>query len=46
MTATAIMEIEIMEEPKVKQIMNLIPDRDGKFSNPERGRVYSVDGIA
>lgn len=33
-------------EPVVQQVGNLIPDRDGKFSNPHRGSVYSVDGIS
>lgn len=42
--ATAI--LEIMEEPKVIQIANLIPDRAGKFSNPQTGRIYSLDGIS
>ena len=28
------------------QVGNLIGDREGKFSNPERGRVYSIEGIA
>lgn len=28
------------------QIGNLIPDREGKFHNSHRGRVYSIEGIA
>lgn len=38
--------LEIMEEPKVIQIANLIPEQDGKFRNPQRGRVYDPVGIA
>lgn len=32
--------------PKVIQVGNLIQDVDGKFSNPQRGRVYDTSGIA
>ncbi|MDE6346438.1 MAG: DNA cytosine methyltransferase [Muribaculaceae bacterium] len=35
-----------MEEPKVIQITNLIPEQDGKFRNPQRGRIYDPVGIA
>lgn len=35
-----------VSEPRVMQVGNLIPDEEGKFANPERGRVYSADGIA
>lgn len=31
---------------RVKQLFNLISDEEGKFQNPQRGRVYSTDGIA
>lgn len=41
----AILEIE-MNEPKVIQIANLVPEQDGGFSNPQRGRVYSPDGLS
>lgn len=34
------------EDAEVNQIFNLIPDRDGYFANPHRGRVYGIDGIA
>lgn len=42
---TAILEIE-MNEPKVIQIANLVPEQEGRFSNPQRGRVYSPDGLS
>lgn len=45
MGATAILEIE-MNEPKVIQIANLVPEQGGRFSNPQRGRVYSPDGLS
>ena len=34
------------EDVKVNQILNLIPDREGYFSNPHRGRVYETNGIS
>lgn len=37
---------ESIGEPEVIQLGNLLPDEEGKFHNPHRGRVYSVDGIA
>ena len=33
-------------DDNVNQVANLIPDREGKFANPHRGRVYSIEGIA
>lgn len=35
-----------MNEPKVIQIANLVPEQEGRFSNPQRGRVYSPDGLS
>lgn len=37
--------LAIMEEPKVEQIGNLYPDKDG-FKNRTSGRVYSSDGLS
>ena len=34
-----------MKEPKLIQILNLVTD-EKNFTNPQRGRVYSPDGIA
>lgn len=34
------------EDAIVNQIFNLVPNREGYFTNPHRGRVYAVDGIA
>ena len=34
-----------MKEPKLIQVLNLVTD-EKKFTNPQRGRVYSSDGIA
>lgn len=42
---TAILEIE-MNEPKVIQIANIVPEQESRFSNPQRGRVYSPDGLS
>lgn len=36
----------IADTRRVIQVGNLIPDREGKFHNAHRGRVYSVEGIA
>jgi hypothetical protein len=33
-------------EPQVQQVCNLIGDREGKFANPQRGRIYSPAGLA
>lgn len=32
--------------PEVIQVGNILDDEEGKFSNPQRGRVYSPEGIA
>lgn len=32
--------------PKVLQIGNIVDDTNVGFKNPQRGRVYSVEGIA
>lgn len=32
--------------PKVLQIGNIVDDTNTGFKNPQRGRVYSVEGIA
>lgn len=34
-----------MKEPKLIQVLNLVTD-EKNFTNPQRGRVYSPDGIA
>lgn len=34
-----------MKEPKLIQLLNLVTD-EKNFTNPQRGRVYSPDGIA
>ena len=34
-----------MKEPKLIQVLNLVTD-EKNFTNPQRGRVYSSDGIA
>lgn len=36
----------VMEEIKVKQVMNIVDDTNIGFKNPQRGRVYSVDGLS
>jgi site-specific DNA-cytosine methylase len=33
-------------EPAVEQVCNLIGDREGKFANPQRGRIDSPAGLA
>jgi site-specific DNA-cytosine methylase len=33
-------------EPQVQQVCNLIGDREGKFANPQRGRIDSPAGLA
>ena len=33
-------------EPAVEQVCNLIGDREGKFANPQRGRIDSPAGVA
>lgn len=34
-----------MKKPKLIQVLNLVTD-EKNFTNPQRGRVYSPDGIA
>lgn len=36
----------VMEEVKVQQVMNIVDDTNIGFKNPQRGRVYSVDGLS
>lgn len=36
----------VMEEIKVQQVMNIVDDTNIGFKNPQRGRVYSVDGLS
>lgn len=33
-------------EPKVEQVMNIVDDSQIGFKNPQRGRVYSADGLS
>jgi len=35
-----------MNTDRVIQVMNIVDDSDVGFKNPQRGRVYGVDGIA
>lgn len=35
-----------MKTDKVIQILNIVDDSEAGFKNPQRGRVYNVDGIA
>lgn len=34
------------DDAQVNQLFNFIPDREGRFHNSQRGRVYGIDGIA
>lgn len=36
----------VMEEIKVQQVLNIVDDTNIGFKNPQRGRVYSVDGLS
>jgi DNA (cytosine-5)-methyltransferase 1 len=36
----------INKDAKIKQLFNLVPNREGRFANSHRGRVYAIDGIA
>lgn len=36
----------VMEEIKVQQVVNIVDDTNKGFKNPQRGRVYSVDGLS
>lgn len=45
-TITTVQKDNILIVPNVIQVGNLIPDRDNRFSNPQRGRIYSQRGVS
>lgn len=36
----------VMEEIKVQQVVNIVDDTNKGFKNPQRGRVYSPNGVS
>ena len=44
-TITTVQKDNMLIVPNVIQVGNLIPDRDNRFSNPQRGRIYSQRGV-
>ena len=45
-TLTSVQKDNLLVEPKVKQIGNIVDDSNRNFKNPQAGRVYSVLGLA
>ena len=44
--APSILSTDYKSPPIIVQVMNIVDDSDVGFKNPQRGRVYSVEGIA
>ena len=44
-TLTSVQKDNLLVEPKVEQIGNIVDDTNIGFKNPQRGRIYDVSGI-
>lgn len=45
-TITSVQKDSMVAEPQVKQVGNIVDDTNIGFKNPQRGRVYSDEGLA
>ena len=45
-TITSVQKDSMVAEPQVKQIGNIVDDANIGFKNPQRGRIYSDEGLA
>lgn len=45
-TLTSVQKDNLLVEPKVEQIGNIVDDTNISFKNPQRGRIYGTEGLS